>query len=1022
MAVGGVSSTSAKGSGADEEQQRQGRLAPPLARLAKEPERRSVSSLWKALDEHERTTAATYFIQKSNKKKEKLIDALAPMCRTRHATIRKWPDDKIAARAAAALPSDFQFHRGLVWPLLEELHVRGRREMVGRFRALLGAGSKPKIFTSEETVDAGEDEIRAAAAELARNYGTRHAVVYFLLLSLRKVSFSDHLDSWMRSLANGSAAGPMQPAAGTPGSSGLEASTPASVAPGKKNGDLDAVNGPDAGYDHRGSGRAAGTADEEGTQTESELYSEAIGSDAAGSLRAPADDRDVNRAAQGALPNEMDTPSEANEAALSLTDLDRVMIQVVLDAANEVVGSLSRAEVDAAIDELVRLSGRRPLSYYHAGFRDALFGRQPDMARPAVSKRETRCYWAGAIKGWARSESWPSIVREYDEQEVVQDLGDGLDFASKVAAGPTARALSEEGRTAELARFVRRDSLSVSRDLFELLLEAATRRLRAKEPAEARPILDLLAGEAEAQEGEDSPRASLFAEARRRHAQCLRQLKEYAGAKQCLKRLLELELDPGMQALLHADLGLVAGGFSSIREVVLPPNKDELRQTIDRLKAGEEHYAKSIQTETEEAARGRYCLGVLALARGAAGGQEALGDDEYGTAAEHLERARSVFADQRERCGPILPQTDTYYGTASICNWSAPPASLAQGTVVIARGLDAGGELPAYAAALVVGAAELIDRKSRGIVYDAILRNGDDATLDIFVQNQSALDACPAAVRALRERAGQPGRPAESVAADLRAALYGFAKANQQEMTGKILGELEALAQQGTGAREFAELLSDPARYEPVWSKEDAEMALVHLYEAQGEYEEATPILRELFHTCAQKFANHRDEAGLHDAEGILNKVKEFGIDPSYYEGMQSRYDALLAQLESEVKDTGEAQRQVKVLVVGGNEVQARLEDSVRAKLAKSHPYIHVEFIQTGWGSNWQKPLEEFNRRIPGFDAVVVMRFMRTELGKQIRKGCGDQPWRFCWGSGPTAQAETVIKAALAASPPQHLE
>ena len=61
--------------------------------------------------------------------------------------------------------------------------------------------------------------------------------------------------------------------------------------------------------------------------------------------------------------------------------------------------------------------------------------------------------------------------------------------------------------------------------------------------------------------------------------------------------------------------------------------------------------------------------------------------------------------------------------------------------------------------------------------------------------------------------------------------------------------------------------------------------------------------------------------------------------------------------------------------------------------------------------------LDEVERRLADCDAVVVMRYIRTLLGKHVRTLCGkrDVPWRFCWSGGQGGITESVIAAAGAA-------
>ena len=1073
-------------------------LEPMLGRLAENPARLTASGLWKALRPDERALAAEYFLEDKGTDRNALVTMVALTRRARPETVRKWSNAKLAGGMKTA----FSLEAKLASSLLEQLHMTGRRAMLGRFLDLLGARSREGLPDSADKIAAKEHEVHAAADRLMAEYGVHNVVVYFLVLALRRASVADHLWSWMRRLGNGKApeaavaeqgaASQAGPVGASPPPSGRAARTARSRASGTTSVRASRIppssaRGASPGRAHGASpGRASGTKLNRGLRGGPEAASSAIqhrGSPAgpedassaiphrgspAGPEHAssavpergpptgpehassavphrgpPTGPEDASSAVQhrglsaGSEPASSAVPERAasaskslssvdaarrrNEAAdggsqrplTSMTSLDRLLIQAILDAAQGVSGALSRDEVDRAVEEFVHLNGRRALSYYHAGFRDTVFGESPAPEGPALDRDGKRFYWAGAIQGWARTRSWPSIVREYDGRDVVRDLGDGSDFASAEAVEPTVRALTDEGRLAELARFVRMPALSGRLELYELLLNTAIGRLRAKDAQEARPVLDLLVKAAKAMEGDGtSARAPLFLEARRRQAQCLRQLNERHGAEAALRALLKLELDEKMRSLVKADLGLVASGFSALWEVRLPLAQDDLETIVEKLSLGEEHFRAAAAEDVAEASHGRYCLGVLAVARAAEGGAEALGGDDYREALEHLSKARSAFLGRRERYASICPGADLYLGVASIGNLSRE--GLAQGPQIMVEGMKAGAKLPPYLVAPLVDAMEFADQDAQRLVYNTVVQAEDDSMLDIAAASEPVLEHCRSAVEALQARGRKRNRPGNLAAADLRAALHGRVANGEHEAAAELLNDLESLAQRGAGAEELAELLSDPARYEPAWSREDAAMALAHSHESQGRYDKATEILRDYFH----QYASQGTEAGLHDAYGILQKIKQFGIDQSIYKDMQDRYDALAsssAQVEAEADH--DERPEVKVLIVGGNEVQARAEEQVRKKLHRTHPHVRVEFIHTGWGSNWQKPLEEFVRKLPVFDAVVIMRFMRTELGKRIRRACVNHPWRSCWGPGQMAQVEAAIKASEAASP-----
>ena len=156
---------------------------------------------------------------------------------------------------------------------------------------------------------------------------------------------------------------------------------------------------------------------------------------------------------------------EMTRHALSTT-LDRILIDAVVDARQGIVGALKYDEVDSAVDELLQLNGRRDHSYFLAGFRDAMFGRQPVRKPSAENAMQVRWYWAGAARGWARSESWDRIAEAYDGNEAVPLLGDGRDPASNTAVESIVHALRYRGRSAELQTFVKEPAVANSRRLY----------------------------------------------------------------------------------------------------------------------------------------------------------------------------------------------------------------------------------------------------------------------------------------------------------------------------------------------------------------------------------------------------------------------------------------------------------------------------------------------------------------------------------------------------------------------------
>lgn len=687
----------------------------------------------------------------------------------------------------------------------------------------------------------------------------------------------------------------------------------------------------------------------------------------------------------------------------SFTTLDGLMILAAVNTAQGIAGALSEDQLDDVVDELVALNAHRHQSYFHAGFRDVLFGKSVGEELPAANQSRLLWYWTGAVQAWARRERWDCIVREHATNPVVRELGNGSTEASVAAVRHIAEALRREGQTTEIAQFVEVPALAAQPMLFKLLLDAATDLLGKGDAAKALPLFELLMQtRRELEKRGVSPAERMLLDAHRRMAHCLRHLHQHRRAQTLLGDLLKQDPDPNIHAMVHADLGLLAGGFDALEEVVLPLRRDELAGFVDRLAKGVEHFRQSVDIDTAYSAHGHYCLGVLALGR-------AVDDHEFTDAERHLQFTRVRFSETADSySNSLVEHANLYFGIAKAQQLSAN--KLAHAADVMTRSMASGARIPDNLIEQTIEALALAEEKEDlHRVVSAVIDAQGGRVLDELAKCESALDHCPTLCHALKARAQTRGRTSSAQAADLRSALLGFQRQGNPEAAAEALDGLDKLAQDGVGVPEFLELLEHRSRYEPAWDWDDATVARARCLEARGMYLDAVHVLQDLFH----RLATQEREAGLDDAAGVLDRICGYGIDPSSYSNLTDRYNALAAQ-ESEAVPSleGGPPRGVRVLVVGGAEQQARAEDLVHKKLRDTDPHIRVTFIQTGWSENWRRKFGEIEGAMGSHDALVIMRFMRTHLGRRIREKWTGGPWRSCWGGGHGAIVGAVTRAA----------
>lgn len=102
----------------------------------------------------------------------------------------------------------------------------------------------------------------------------------------------------------------------------------------------------------------------------------------------------------------------------------------------------------------------------------------------------------------------------------------------------------------------------------------------------------------------------------------------------------------------------------------------------------------------------------------------------------------------------------------------------------------------------------------------------------------------------------------------------------------------------------------------------------------------------------------------------------------------------------------------MKILFVGGNEVQARYDASIREELGKRWPGLELTFEHTGWSANWGRDVDHLVRQANHCDAIVIMRMIRTILGRTLREKVA-RPWVACTGTGRGIMLQSIREAAL---------
>jgi len=174
------------------------------------------------------------------------------------------------------------------------------------------------------------------------------------------------------------------------------------------------------------------------------------------------------------------------------------------------------------------------------------------------------------------------------------------------------------------------------------------------------------------------------------------------------------------------------------------------------------------------------------------------------------------------------------------------------------------------------------------------------------------------------------------------------------------------------------------------------------LHASRGEMPQAIALLTPLFFNVA----NAPDQYLQQMALAIYDDIKDMRGDIQTLESLRNK---LVERFEPDaeispnvVAEAGD----MLVLYVGGNEMQKRYEEEVRATLGIKYPNVKVEYFCPGWSSNWNKVVDVVKPRLLKADGLVLSYYVRTMFGRTIRKACPDNcPW---WGAEGHGKASII--------------
>ncbi len=723
---------------------------------------------------------------------------------------------------------------------------------------------------------------------------------------------------------------------------------------------------------------------------------EAPGAPAAEGTDPDTPEPELVREARRAVPEEGAAPGEPFSA------LDRILIRAAVDSVQGVVGAPELATMEDMVQEVLELNSARHSSYFHRGFLDALTEQAYRESLPAENVQRRSWYLVGWLSGLARQGRSEDIVATMDDDPDARALQDPRAEWAALALPLLFRALCRTGREPEGAQLLPPDYLlHHNPTLLPELLHHGTRLLRDNDAEKARPLFQRLGEVVERLEAHGEPvTEGFFLEIRRRRAHCYRQLGEAERARRLLERLLEEEKDADVQAMVLADLGLLDAGFRSLAEVRLWRSESERADHLNALERGRDRFEAAARATSRFASHGRWPLAVRAMVL-----------EEWEQARELLSSVVSSFLERPERYADqrLLARVKVAAGIAEALVMDY--TRLVRARDLLEDGLGEGARIPRPLLPSVLAALETHEEDLAGTVLTRVLEVEGPEVLDELGESE-AVRSTPAVATHLLDHAADTEVKAATRARALRRALPILLSEHppRRERAREALDDLEGLAREGVGWEAFVELLADPERVDLAWSREDAAWARIAILEARERYQDAVQALQE---RLAEVLASPGWTAE-EEAEAIVARARSYGLAPEWTRGLEDRFAAWKREFGEEEEATlppTHPRQPHRILIVGGDERQHELRDRVLGRLEADGADVRLEHIPTGWSGNWSHTLDRAVAAAERHDAVVLLRYMRTEFGRSLRAAL-DCPWVSCPGVGTLQVARMVRKAA----------
>ena len=706
---------------------------------------------------------------------------------------------------------------------------------------------------------------------------------------------------------------------------------------------------------------------------------------------------------------EVEDEPEFREPTHRLTGLDRAMVDFILNTAIGTPGAQSSEDVLTACDEWSRLSTHRFHSYYCLGLAHGLLDSSIDgFERQEMNEARNAWYAAGRIAALQRRHDREGLNRflATNAKPLSALVGRSVVRPQEATRGAARQLLRQAmdfladcDRWTEIANITRCAGPYIDRSLLEALYRHISELVATRRPTDAEAVLTEVLSDSVPCPGE------LRARMRRRWAQVAAMQNKLAVAEGTFEALTACGY-ADVEARALVDLSLLKAGLASAAQMRLPEGNGERRDLLKKYDAVADSVSLALtgiapDGGTVARADGLAFLAVVAYLRWCGYGEPGRKPSVEATlqAVEDALRAiQSAKVEHQYQLG----------GTLGLLLMLEAVLRFERGDAV--RGMAAWrsvphetGRLPLEDLHTLVLTAAIVETAAAEAIVDSILRHRP-------VSEVRKPDPVWLAASGNLRRSHAESIETLILTCAEKLELYdrlleAARKAEDREIALKCLDSIYRLGVFEGQAEAALERFLRSASWEGLWSRAEASEAIADLCVRRKRKDEAVLYLEDSFEAAMLV-------GDLDYASALLARMQEIGLPDAEYNVRAARLPAA-SSATATLSDliARHVARPIRVVFIGGDERQAQYDDELRAMLrAEFEDLVQVEFIHPGWSSNWGRSVDEVLRQCESRDAVVLMKFIRTLMGRTLRERL-TKPWVSCSGHGRKSIHLAILQA-----------